>query len=181
MDNSIIQTLKTLAEHPYSIKGAVIGERIGIQVNTVEKNICYIRKEFGDDIIKTIEDTAEKCALYQLNKSHIPESNNYNKIGCETREALKDFVMLHCASMPQPAKMVPLCESESKFRHQVNNPCKCGSYYRRGKNCNVCGIENDDKVEHYPVMKAKKMRRLWHKGMHRYLTQEEIKRGMIGG
>ena len=81
----------------------------------------------------------------------------------------------------EPAKMVPLCEPESKFRHQVNNPCKCGSYHRIGKNCNICGVENDDRVEHLPVMKAKKMRRLWHKGMHRYLTQEEIKRGMTGG
>jgi len=194
MDNSLIQTLKLLSEHPYPIKGVVLGENVGIQVNTVEKNLCYLRKEFGHDLIKTITDENEKCVLYELNKNHIPESNNYEKIGSETREALKDLVMLHCACIPQTAKMVPLCEPESESieslldrcektlsLHQVNNPCKCGSYYRRGKNCNICGVENDDRVEHLPVMKAKKMKRLWHKGMHRYLTQEEIKRGMTGG
>ena len=64
----------------------------------------------------------------------------------------------------EPAKMVPPCEPESKSvesmldrcektlsLHQVNNPCKCGSYYMRGKNCNVCGIENDDKKECLPT------------------------------
>ena len=94
----------------------------------------------------------------------------------------------------ESAKMVPLCDSESKSvehllnrckktlsLHQINTPCKCGSYYRRGNNCNVCGAETNDLPEEMPGMKAKRMKMLWNKKLHRYLTQDEIKSGMLGG
>lgn len=67
--------------------------------------------------------------------------------------------------------------------HQASNPCHCGSMYRNGNQCNVCGVDTteidikpDDKIKHTIQQKG----RMWSKKLGRYLTQNEIKSGMKG-
>jgi len=65
---------------------------------------------------------------------------------------------------------------------QSSLPCKtCGSYYRNGNHCNVCGEFLIEPKYTTLRKQIKPMKRLWSKRKHRYLTQEEISRGEKGG
>ena len=58
----------------------------------------------------------------------------------------------------------------------------CGSWYRKGNNCNQCGMLVVD-VEQAPrTFHLKSNRgRQWSKAKHGYLTAKEIKEGKRGG
>jgi methionyl-tRNA synthetase len=72
--------------------------------------------------------------------------------------------------------------ADNTIVRQVENPCpKCGSFYRRGDECNICGTFS-------PAIKGSELRKLsfrtgrqWSKSLHRYLTENEIKAGKRGG
>jgi predicted RNA-binding Zn-ribbon protein involved in translation (DUF1610 family) len=72
---------------------------------------------------------------------------------------------------------------EMTATHQVSMPCPvCGSWYRNVNRCNVCGVVVDDKIQSEPVFRPRSsIGRLWSKKYHRYLTEKEIKNGMVGG
>lgn len=67
--------------------------------------------------------------------------------------------------------------------HQATQACpKCGSWYRNVDKCNICGnVCNDPPHNEQIWYKSRDLKRLWNKKLHRYLTQDEIKRGMKGG
>jgi len=66
---------------------------------------------------------------------------------------------------------------------QVNIACpSCGSYYRQGDKCNICGnVIMEENSEPIPFVPKAPVGRLWNKRLHRYLTLNEIKAGMQGG
>ena len=62
---------------------------------------------------------------------------------------------------------------------QVSEPCpKCGSYYRRGDVCNICGEvapvkELSDRT--YSLEGRQCRGRVWDKKLHRYLKPGEMR------
>lgn len=68
--------------------------------------------------------------------------------------------------------------------HQATMPCmSCGSWYRTGNACNICGAICADPPEetHRTSIGGGTGGRLWSKRLHRYLTAEEVKSGAKGG
>ena len=138
-------------------------------------------------------DDNEKCCLYKLNRDHVPESNHYDKIGEETRLVLEDIVTLATGRNISQSETVEQPDTQSHAKqdtvgknttgfHQESKLCECQkSYWTVGGKCNVCGIERDVEDVVFLKVKAKKIKRLWSKKLHRYLTQDEIKTGIAGG
>jgi methionyl-tRNA synthetase len=74
-------------------------------------------------------------------------------------------------------------DQNNKQLHQVENACpSCGSFYRRGDQCNMCGMIAPEKPEEITrIINCAPAGRLWSKSRHRYLTEKEIKAGERGG
>lgn len=112
--SSIIQTLKLLKEADGKpITARELGKKHNpwISLNTVIKNICYLRMEYGKRIILPNEandfDTInnhydlfekngmkEKEKKYWFNKNHVFVFNNCDKISNETRTKLNKILKL---------------------------------------------------------------------------------------
>jgi hypothetical protein len=74
--------------------------------------------------------------------------------------------------------------SDPEPLRQVTVPCSsCGSWYRRGDRCNLCGQECQaaPEVEHRTTIIGERSGRQWSSKLHRYLTEAEIKAGKRGG
>ena len=66
--------------------------------------------------------------------------------------------------------------------HQSNHECpQCGSMYRIVDKCNICGTVSPDLPEAETRFIRAQRGKQWSKKLHRYLTEKEIKEGMVGG
>jgi hypothetical protein len=73
-------------------------------------------------------------------------------------------------------------ESRPVDFHQEDKLCECKkSWWIKNGKCNKCGVEREQKEIELPTVKPKHIKQLWNKKLHRYLTQDEIKSGMLGG
>jgi len=91
LNNSLIQTLQKLIEQKGKpIAGYKLANLLGpiIQVNTLEKNICYLRKEFGNAFIWSEAKEGKNYVSYWCEPNLATENNNFEKIGSETRAEL---------------------------------------------------------------------------------------------
>ena len=96
--NSETQTLNIIKANP-GLGGAQIGARCvpPIQVNTVEKNICYIRKKLGkscirSEIVKGVNDGVEYAAYYWRGVNAEPGVAEYIK---KSRVILEGYPVTH--------------------------------------------------------------------------------------
>ncbi len=66
---------------------------------------------------------------------------------------------------------------------QVSEPCPtCGSWYRNGDICNICGGQAPVKEESADLFVSHSSQgRQWSKKEHRYLTHKEVAEGKKGG
>ncbi len=100
------------------------------------------------------------------------------------KQTYKEY-RLKATEKPSEAVKGPDTQSHTKQDvgfHQESKLCECGkSWFTFNGKCNICGVKRIAEEIDLPKMKAKPMRRLWSKKLHRYLTQDEIKSGMVGG
>lgn len=140
MDNSLIQTLQILL----NLKGEPIaGHELAnklvpiIQVNTLEKNIHYLRREYGDALIPSETVEGKAYVQYWCEPGLATLNNNFEKIGHDTREKLNS-ILRPC----RPSADTKAFKGYANIARKLKEACiECCMFYRYseiGKVCNIC-------------------------------------------